>query len=60
MLNPNEAPQMTQEPLRYESPLGRAIAIWSTGKNIPLTLAAQLMEDGYIVSDLERIHRKSR
>lgn len=41
-----------------ESPLGRAIAIWQAGRDIPLTLAAELMEQGYILPDLERAYRK--
>ncbi len=40
-----------------QSALGRAIAIWSRGQRIPLTLAAELMEDGYDVPALERAHR---
>lgn len=46
--------------LEFQSALGRAIAIWSQGKNIPLNLAVALMEDGYDVPRLERIHRKPR
>lgn len=42
----------------YQSALGQAIAIWSNGQNIPLWLAAKLMEEGYIVSVLERRHRR--
>lgn len=46
--------------LEFQSALGRAIAIWSQGRNIPLSLAAQLMEDGFDVSRLERVYRKPR
>ena len=41
----------------FQSPLGQAVAIWSTGKPIPLTLAATLIEEGYDVASLERHHR---
>jgi hypothetical protein len=47
-----------QDTVEFQSALGRAIAIWSQGRNIPLTLATQLMEDGYIVADLERRYRR--
>lgn len=42
----------------FQSPLGRAIAIWSQGKNIPMTLAAELMAEGFDVPSLERRHRR--
>lgn len=42
----------------FQSALGRAIALWSQGKNIPLTLAVKLMEQGYDVPSLERAHRR--
>jgi hypothetical protein len=42
----------------FNSNLGRAIALWSQGKNIPLTLAAALFEEGYDVSRLEARHRR--
>ncbi|MBN9346639.1 MAG: hypothetical protein J0I48_10645 [Devosia sp.] len=40
------------------SALGRAIALWSQGKSIPMTLAAELMAEGYDIPSLERRHRK--
>lgn len=45
---------------RYQSPLGRALCIWAQGKNIPMTLAAELMAEGYDVPALERRHRGTR
>lgn len=42
----------------FTSPLGRAIAIWNTGRPISLTLAVKLMEEGYDVTALERHHMK--
>lgn len=42
----------------FKSPLGQAIALWSQGKRIPLTLASALMEEGYDVAALERAHRR--
>jgi len=36
------------------SALQTAILIWKRGENIPLDLAVRLMEQGYIVSKLER------
>ena len=42
----------------FQSALGRAIAIWSEGRNIPMTLAAELMAEGYDLHSLERRHRK--
>ena len=38
---------------QYISPLGRAIAYWKAGRYIPLTLATELMADGYDVGVLE-------
>lgn len=40
------------------SPLGRAIEIWKSGRPVSLTLAVQLMEEGYDVSTLERFYMK--
>ena len=40
-------------PDNYESALGKAIAYWRSGKLIPLTLATELMADGYDVGVLE-------
>jgi len=39
------------------SALTKAIIIWQSGQNIPLTLAAQLMAEGYDVKALEERHR---
>lgn len=44
--------------MSFRSALGRAIAIWSQGKNIPVTLAVELMQQGYDVAALERAHRR--
>lgn len=41
---------------QYESALGRAIAQWRTGRPIPMTLAAELMQQGYDVPALEARH----
>jgi hypothetical protein len=46
--------------LGFQSALGRAIALWSQGKRIPLTIAAELIEDGYDLQSLERRHLKAR
>ena len=43
---------------RFESALGQAIAIWRSGRNISIVLAAKLMAEGYDVGALERRHRK--
>lgn len=40
----------------YESALGKAIAYWQAGKYIPLTLAVELMGEGYDVGALEARH----
>jgi len=39
------------------SALTKAILIWSTGQQIPMTLAVQLMREGYDVQKLEERHR---
>ena len=43
---------------QYISPLGRAIAYWQAGRYIPLTLATELMADGYDVGVLEARYLK--
>ena len=43
---------------QYTSALGRAIAYWQAGSYIPLTLATELMADGYDVGVLEAHHLK--
>lgn len=40
----------------YGSALGRAIQQWSNGLPIPLTLAVELMEQGFDVPALEARH----
>jgi hypothetical protein len=40
----------------YRSSIGRAIAYWSNGQHIPLTLYTELLEDGYDVPRLEARH----
>ena len=42
------------DPDIFESALGRAIAQWRTGRPIPLTLATELMDQGYDLPSLER------
>lgn len=42
----------------FQSSLGKAIALWSQGKRISMTLAADLMAEGYDVPSLERRHRR--
>ena len=44
---------------QYTSPLGRAIAYWQAGRYIPLTLATELMADGYDVGVLEARYLKA-
>ena len=44
---------------QYTSALGRAIAYWQAGKYIPLTLATELMADGYDVGVLEARYLKA-
>ena len=46
-------------PDNYESALGRAIAYWQAGRYIPLTLATELMADGYDVGVLEARYLKA-
>lgn len=45
-------------PDNYESALGKAIAYWQAGRYIPLTLATELMADGYDVGGLEDYYLK--
>jgi hypothetical protein len=44
--------------IEYQSPLTRALARWNEGLGISLTLAAELLAEGYDVQALERRHRK--
>lgn len=46
-------------PDNYESALGKAIAYWQAGRYIPLTLATELMADGYDVGVLEARYLKA-
>jgi hypothetical protein len=39
------------------SAFATALMIWARGQNIPLTLAARLMAEGYDVKALEERHR---
>lgn len=41
----------------YQSPLGQAIHQWQRGNAIPLTLAVELMGEGFDVPSLEAAHR---
>lgn len=43
---------------QYASALGRAIAYWQSGSYIPLTLASELMAEGYDVGVLEARYLK--
>ena len=43
---------------QHASALGRAIAYWQSGSYIPMTLAAELMAEGYDVTSLEARHLK--
>ena len=45
--------ELQDSPDNYESALGKAIAYWKAGRYIPLTLATELMADGYDVGVLE-------
>lgn len=40
----------------YESALGKAIAYWRNGRLIPMTIAVELMAEGYDVGALEAHH----
>lgn len=55
-LNEAEITQAIEE--QYTSPLGRAIVYWQSGSNIPLTLASELMAEGYDVEALEAHYMK--
>ena len=44
---------------QYTSALGKAIAYWQAGSYIPLTLATELMADGYDVGVLEARYLKA-
>lgn len=40
-------------PDNYESALGKALAYWRRGRIIPMTIAVELMAEGYDVSALQ-------
>ena len=52
------ATEVEATPDNYESALGKAIAYWRSGKFIPLTLATELMAEGYDVGSLEARYMK--
>lgn len=41
-----------------KTPLGKAIAILSGGRKLPLTIAAELLQEGFDVGAIERRHFK--
>jgi hypothetical protein len=45
--------------VHMDSALGKAIQLWSKDRPVPLTIAVELMELGYDVATLERVHRPS-
>ena len=51
--------EVEANPDNYESALGKAIAYWQAGRYIPLTLATELMADGYDVGVLEARYLKA-
>ena len=53
------ATEVEATPDNYESALGKAIAYWQEGSYIPLTLAIELMADGYDVGVLEDRYLKA-
>ena len=53
------AAEVEATPDNYESALGKAIAYWKAGSYIPLTLATELMADGYDVGVLEARYLKA-
>lgn len=53
------AAEVEATPDNYESSLGKAIAYWQNGSYIPLTLAVELMGEGYDVGVLEARYLKS-
>ena len=52
------AAEVEATPDNYESALGKAIAYWRIGRSIPMTLAVELMGEGYDVGALEDQHLK--
>lgn len=42
----------------YKTPLGKAIAILSGGRKLPLHVAVELMQEGFDVGAIERRHFK--
>ncbi len=43
-------------PDNYESALGKALAYWRSGRSIPMTIAVELMAEGYDVGALEAFY----
>ena len=56
--NAAAAAEVEANPDNYESVLGKAIAYWRIGRSIPMTLAVELMGEGYDVGALEDQHLK--
>lgn len=52
------ATEVESHPDNYESALGKAIAYWQAGRYLPLTLATELMAEGYDVGVLEARYLK--
>lgn len=42
--------------MNYESPIGRAIALLRAGKRLPISLTAELREQGYDIPSLHTAH----
>lgn len=53
------ATEVEDLPDNYESALGKAITYWQAGRYIPLTVATELMADGYDVGVLEARYLKA-
>lgn len=58
-LQDTAAAEVEATPDNYESSLGKAIAYWQNGSYIPLTLAVELMGEGYDVGVLEARYLKA-
>lgn len=41
-----------------QSTLGKAIAIWKSGRNVSFAMATELREQGYDVATLAKAHRQ--
>jgi hypothetical protein len=51
---------INEDTVEFTTPLAKAIAVWSQGRRISLTLATQLLQEGYDLASLERRHFKTR